>query len=241
MRRWFGRNRPLQRLATQRRQLLEHVGLTDTLRTLLSEPLPDAAAALAELSFLVIDLETTGLDPKRDQILSLGSVQIDSLRVQLQSASHHYICNQQAVREETAIINHIVPEALEQGVPLNVAMDSLFQQMQGRIVVVHGCCVEQGFIGSYLMQHYAIQSLPIIWLDTLRLERSLKQHGCHQGQLSLSLAACRERHGLPEYPAHGALVDAVATAELFLVLVKAIFGQEAMSLQPLLARSQPPR
>jgi DNA polymerase-3 subunit epsilon len=34
----------------------------------------------------------------------------------------------------------------------------------------------------------------------------------------LNLVAARRRHGLPEYPAHDALTDAIATAELFLVL-----------------------
>lgn len=32
----------------------------------------------------------------------------------------------------------------------------------------------------------------------------------------LTLAGCRVRYGLPDYPAHNALVDALATAELLL-------------------------
>lgn len=237
MKRLFRRVRPLQRLEHERQQLVASAQLSEPLLSLLSQPLPDGKAALESLSFLVIDLETTGLDPEKDQILSVGSVVIDGLRLKLQSASHHYICNHQQVREETAIINHILPEALEQGLPFQQVMDQLFEQMQGRIVIVHGCCVEQKFIGHYLAQYHGIPSFPIIWLDTLRLERSLKVNSFDQSQLGFSLAACRERRGLPDYPAHGALVDAVATGELFLLLIKAIFGQEPMHLAPLVERS----
>lgn len=39
---------------------------------------------------------------------------------------------------------------------------------------------------------------------------------------SLNLSEARRVHGLPDYQAHDALIDAVSTAELFLVLRQAI-------------------
>jgi len=37
-------------------------------------------------------------------------------------------------------------------------------------------------------------------------------------QIPLNLSRARRHHGLPEYQAHDALTDAIATAELFLML-----------------------
>jgi DNA polymerase-3 subunit epsilon len=37
-------------------------------------------------------------------------------------------------------------------------------------------------------------------------------------QVPLNLTRARRHHGLPEYQAHDALTDAIATAELFLML-----------------------
>jgi DNA polymerase-3 subunit epsilon len=49
---------------------------------------------------------------------------------------------------------------------------------------------------------------------------------------TLNLARARRKYGLPEYQAHDALTDAVATAELFLVLRKAVAARTLRDLHP---------
>ena len=49
-------------------------------------------------------------------------------------------------------------------------------------------------------------------------------HKGNQKSADFRLASIRKRHGLPEYPAHGALIDAVATGELYLALLKKRFA-----------------
>jgi DNA polymerase-3 subunit epsilon len=48
---------------------------------------------------------------------------------------------------------------------------------------------------------------------------------------ALNLAAAREAHGLPAYQAHDALTDALATAELFLVLRNALGARTLRDLR----------
>jgi DNA polymerase-3 subunit epsilon len=48
----------------------------------------------------------------------------------------------------------------------------------------------------------------------------------------LNLARARHRYGLPEYQQHDALTDAVAIAELFLVLRKVLGARSLRDLQP---------
>jgi DNA polymerase-3 subunit epsilon len=52
----------------------------------------------------------------------------------------------------------------------------------------------------------------------LRLHDRQQQWTPHPPAPATGLAAARERLGLPAYPSHDALCDALATAELFLVL-----------------------
>ena len=55
------------------------------------------------------------------------------------------------------------------------------------------------------------------WLCTLRLEQqrlARREQPLQRGELTL--ATCRRRYQLPDYPAHNALWDALATAELLL-------------------------
>ena len=48
----------------------------------------------------------------------------------------------------------------------------------------------------------------------------------------LNLTMARRKYGLPDYQAHDALTDAVATAELFLVLRKVIGARTLRHLHP---------
>ena len=47
----------------------------------------------------------------------------------------------------------------------------------------------------------------------------------------MNLAQARRRHGLPEYQAHDALTDAIAAAELFLVLRHALGARTLRDLR----------
>jgi DNA polymerase-3 subunit epsilon len=50
-------------------------------------------------------------------------------------------------------------------------------------------------------------------------------------QPSFNLAEARRQQGLPDYQAHDALIDAVATAELFLALRKALGARTLRDLR----------
>ena len=52
---------------------------------------------------------------------------------------------------------------------------------------------------------------------------------------ALRLGAARERYGLPRYPAHDALTDAIAAAELFLAQVAHRSGARVARLRDYLA------
>jgi DNA polymerase-3 subunit epsilon len=49
--------------------------------------------------------------------------------------------------------------------------------------------------------------------------------------VTVNLAGARRNHGLPDYQAHDALTDAVATAELFLVLRKVLGARTVRDLR----------
>ena len=74
----------------QRKQALKRVRpgpLADYLET----PFPDRKSDCREVEIVAIDLETTGLDPARDDILSIGLVHIDLWGVKLSSAWHRIV------------------------------------------------------------------------------------------------------------------------------------------------------
>ncbi|MGF1703564.1 3'-5' exonuclease [Photobacterium makurazakiensis] len=185
--------------------------------------------SLNEIDFLVLDFETTGLSPKNDQILSIGYVELSDGALDLETCHETYIKDSSGINATTAIINHITPEMLQQGQTLDCAMTALFERMQGKVVLVHGLTVEKCFIEHYVQSRYGVTFPPILWLDTLLLEKSMAIN-MHNKEGDYRLSSIRERYGLPSYPCHGALIDAVATGELFLAMVKKMFGTEELKL-----------
>ncbi|WP_087024002.1 3'-5' exonuclease [Thaumasiovibrio subtropicus] len=222
MKGWLAGFHPRNKLVKAREQYLrQHKAIPDAVRALLSAPVPMLDDDLLKADTLVFDIETTGLNPAQDTILSYGSVVIEQGMIGLSSSSHHYIQSPEAIKPETAVINHILPEMLAaDGEALDDAMDMLLAEMVGRVLVVHSCKVEKAFLARYIEKRYQLPPLPLLWIDTLALDKALCLNKERQQCGDFRLGACRARHGLPPYQEHNALIDAVSTAELYLALLK---------------------
>lgn len=177
-------------------------------------------ALAKDFNYIVFDFETTGFDAQQDVILSIGWVEIINGKIDLSLAKHFYIKQDHAkIKAESAVINHITPQMLESGLALDEALEIFLTQAANKLIVAHGCVIEKNFLDHYIKQTYQLESLPLLWLDTLAFEKKMAA-ARNQMDLDLTLASTRERYQLPEYNSHNALVDAVATAELLLVQKK---------------------
>lgn len=189
------------------------------IQKILQVPLPVINADVGEQHYIVVDFETTGLDPIQDNILSIGWVEMKGKYIELDSATEVFIKDVQHVKKETAVINHIVPEMLQDGITLNEAILRFLTCAKGKIIIAHGCIVEQRFLDHYAQAQLGLPALPLLWLDTLKLEKYCVSHfQQRQESCDLRLSSIRQRYHLPEYNAHNALTDAIATAELFLAV-----------------------
>lgn len=228
---------PLERIKRQRKHYLNTVQLPQYLADLVDQPCPALNELASDLDYLVLDFETTGLDSDVDLILSMGWVEMKKGKVDLATANHVFINTESQIRPETAVINHITPQMLSDGVAIHDAMTAFFDTAKGKILVAHGCMIETNFIIQYLKAHYGLHQLPLLWLDTLCIEKHLGE-AINQEALDVTLSATRTRYGLPEYNGHNALIDAVATAELLLAQQKRLVNKNNVSFSQLFKLSQ---
>ena len=206
-------------LAARRRRLAAKAP-AGPLRAYLESPLPDEATDLRQVSCLALDLETTGGDPARDDILSFGWVALDAQRIELASARHHLARIGGEVSASSAVIHRITDDTAREGRPLAEVLDEFLAALHGRVLIAHHAKTELGFVGAACRRLYGVDiELPA--LDTLAIAAALHRNA-RPGELRLE--ALRRRYGLPRYPVHHALSDALACAELFLALVAARSG-----------------
>lgn len=215
---WWQRLRPGERQVPPGTPLAE----------LAAAPVPARDTPLDLVELLAIDLETTGLDPRRDELLSFGMVLVRGGQVHLATARHLPVRPQGQVGD-SAVVHGLTDDSLAQQPPVEQVLPEVLQALvcdapppgtEGpaprRVLLAHFAQVETAFLAAACRQVYgATVGVPVV--DTLELARRLLRAEHHELQAgTVRLDACRRRHGLPRYRAHSALTDAVACAELFL-------------------------
>jgi DNA polymerase-3 subunit epsilon len=184
----------------------------------LSASLPHRDTLGNALEIVSIDLETTGLDPKQDSLLSFGLVNLWHHSIQLKTAWHEIVRIQHNIPESSAVIHHITDDQAAEGTPLDILLPKLLQRLKGKVMLVHYADIEQNFLDAACRELYGSPFI-ISTIDTLQLAQRLLSKRNHSTQPGdLRLFNLRPIFGLPMYKAHNALYDALATAELFLAI-----------------------
>ena len=208
-----------RRSPEQRREKALRSAAPGPLRDYLEVPLPGLGTPLADLRLLAVDIETTGLDPRRDRVLSIGWLPVDGGRVLLGGAGRVVVRDEGGSGGvgQSATVHGLTDDRLAGGVPLEDAVARLLEALAGRVLLAHFARIETGFLAAVCERAWGA-GMPCVVVDTLELERRAVAGGwgseAEGGALRLWTA--RERRGLPVYPAHEALTDALACAELYL-------------------------
>ncbi len=213
----------------RRKRLLGKTG-AGPLRDYLATPFVPRHTPCSAVGYVALDLETTGLDPQHDEILSVGLVCLDGLRIDLATACHWYVLPTRAIPEQSAVIHRITDDRAAQGEPISAVMARLLPLLAGRVLIAHHARIEQGFLAHGCRRLYGGEFI-IPTVDTQLVEkRWLEQRMRPYSANDLRLAQLRNRYNLPRYRAHNALSDALACAELFIAQVA---GRDSARAPPL--------
>ncbi len=171
---------------------------------------------------LAMDFETTGLSARRDDIVSIGLVPMSLERIRLRDSRHWLLKPRTALRDESVVIHGITHSEVAKAPDLNTLFITLLEQMAGKVLVVHHRGIERQFLDAALKRRIG-EGIHFPCIDTLALEARLhRRHTMnpvarlfgYRKPVSLRLPESRARYNLPHYPAHHALTDALACAEL---------------------------
>ncbi|MEM1410995.1 MAG: 3'-5' exonuclease [Pseudomonadota bacterium] len=188
---------------------------------------------IRETPILVADLELTGLDPESDEIISIGWTEIAEGRIRMADNQHLLIRPEGGVGKSAAI-HELRDRDLAAGIPLAEGLDALFTAARGKPFLFHHAGLDAACL-QRACERWAGCRPPMPVLDTLRMEAERRQR---RGQPipdgALRLGALRSSYGLPEHALHDALGDAIATAELLLVMAARNGGRQGLDLAPLL-------
>jgi DNA polymerase III subunit epsilon len=186
--------------------------------------------------FSVVDLETTGLDPRRDEIISFASVPVDEGRVVVGEVRSAIVRPSRMPEAETIRIHGLRPSDLVGAPALVDAIEPIVESLTGRVVVAHAAWVERAFLGAALHAVGLRLAEPV--LDTAGLARHLLVASEDGEEQSLELSDTARRLGLPVHRPHHADGDALTTAQLFIALASHLDRTDPQTIGSLARLSQ---
>ena len=164
----------------------------------------------------MVDIETTGLDPGADEIISFAALRIEGGRLRLDDALYELVRPRRMPDRDTILIHGLRKAELVDAPPLAESLDGLLEALTGRVMVAHVASIEQRFLGAAFAQNGMSLTNPVV--DTAALAAELFRLRERGPTPPLGLTPLAQTLGLPVHRPHEADGDALTTAQVFLAL-----------------------
>lgn len=188
-----------------------------TVQPMTSHELSTAQQSMRNMSFAVVDFETTGLNPETDRIVQLAAVIVngdgditDSFDTIVKPESPG------EYQHGAEHIHGISAEQVANGMPLQTALEKLWDISAGNVFTAHNAQFDLGFLHAE-SERVGIKDQIEVHIDTLELSRRVS--GNDNSRRHNLLALC-EHYGIERDKVHDARSDATATAQLLMYLIK---------------------
>ena len=174
-------------------------------------------------SYCVLDLETTGLDPKRDRIIEIGAVRIRNGVIT--DTFRSFVNPARKLEDRIVALTGIRDTDLADAPYIEDVLDDLLAFLGDDVLVGHSVLFDFSFVKRAAVNRHRVFAKQAI--DTLKISRKYLQ-----ALPSRALGALCEHYGI-HYRPHRALDDAIATHEL-LQRLKQEFetGETAADFEP---------
>jgi len=178
------------------------------------------ASSIDTVRFVVLDTETTGLDPRRDRLITIGAVAVKNFEIVL-SDSFEALLKLDYNRSSVTVHGVTRQEALEGGNEADV-LALLLPFLKDGVIVGHHILHDIETLNCALERNYGIK-LENRFLDTMDLTLHLEKDGAFEDDKKIeefSLDALCEFFNIAPHDRHTAGGDAFITALIFLRLLR---------------------
>jgi DNA polymerase-3 subunit epsilon len=165
---------------------------------------------LKDTNFCVIDLETTGLNVKTDEIIAFACVPVQELKLMVNYA-YYTLVKPEKYKIESMKYHGISIDDLENAPSFNEAANNILKTLDGIIV---GHSVEF----DYMFLKKSFKKIGIKFekdvIDIILIEKWLAKKDKNM-KLDVTIEGLMNRYGLKDYYRHNAFADAFFTAQIF--------------------------
>lgn len=173
-----------------------------------------------EIRFVVLDTETTGLDPRRDRLITIGAVAVKASEMILADSFEAML--KLAYNSSSVTVHGITRDETREGLDEPEALEQFLPYLRDGVIVGHHILHDIETLNAACERHFGI-TLRNRFLDTMDLTLHLQKDGAfasRQDEIQgFSLDALCQFFSVEPHDRHTAGGDAFITALIFLRLL----------------------
>ena len=179
------------------------------------------ATPVEAVRFVALDSETTGLDPRRDRLITIGAVAVTGGEIRLDDC-FEAMCKMDYNRSSVTV-HGITRDETRGALEEPEALAQFLEYLGDGVIVGHHIGHDIEALNVAYERHAGF-TLRNRWLDTMDLTLHLNDDGAFAGRpmaSGFSLDGLCEMFSIPAHDRHTAGGDAFITAQVFLRLLRA--------------------
>jgi DNA polymerase-3 subunit epsilon len=173
---------------------------------------------IESVRFVVLDSETTGLNPRVDRLITIGAVAVQNAEIVVEDSFDALIRIER--NTEAVTVHGVTRDQSRRGVDEAVALEQFLDYLKDGVIVGHHIGHDIATIDAALERHWGI-TLANRSLDTMDLTLHLERDGAFAGRPAIrqfTLDGLCTMFGVIPHDRHTASGDAFITAQVFLRL-----------------------
>ena len=180
----------------------------------------DLDSLVTETDFVVFDTELTGLDFKRDSIVSIGALRMKGGAIQPTGSFYRLVRPETELKRRSVVVHEITPTELQEAASLEEVLEEFIEFIGDAVLVGHFVHIDVNFVSRALKSHFGV-TLQNRAVDTGSLLEWLCDNDSrfvrHYRGITAKkdLFSIAKKYGVPAEKAHNAFYDAYVTAQLF--------------------------
>jgi DNA polymerase-3 subunit epsilon len=205
---------------------------------------PGPALPIGQCRYVVMDSELTGLDVKKDSIVSIGAVAMAGGKIILGETFYQMVFPETALRSESIVVHGIMPSEVVGKPSINAVLDDFLKFCDGAVVVGHFLSLDLAFLNKEMKRLQGRKfGQPVA--DTMKMHNWMQdqsrgarsQYDSYEENKDLFSLA--KKYQIQVSAAHNALMDAFITAQLFQRFLSSLPALGVSTVKDLLRIAKP--
>lgn len=174
---------------------------------------------LARTDFVVLDTELTGLDEKRDAIISIGAVRMTGGVIHIGETFYRLVNPEKTLTEQNVVIHEILPSELEAKPTIDAVLSEFIEFASDSVLIGHMLSLDLLFLNREMTRIFD-RRLTNPTIDTCGIYAWLLRRSADRGRFTPGAVGYRlydiaRSFDIPVNRVHNAIADAYTTAQIF--------------------------